>query len=270
MKKIPKALTIAGSDSGGGAGIQADLKTFASLGVHGSSVITAITAQNTIEVSAVYNVPSEIIAKQIDAVMSDIGADAVKIGMLSNEEVIKTVVKSLMKHKAKNIVLDPVMTAASGARLLENSAISTLIKEIMPIAILVTPNIMEAEVIGGFQIKNTSDMKKAARLIRRLGSKSVLIKGSHLNGKKIVDIFYDGEKFRAFAHKRINKIGHGTGCTLSSAVAAHLAKGCSLNNAVSMSIDYVYSALENGYKIGAKNYVLDHFSAKYLKYRLLP
>src|SRR3989338_10877746 len=180
-QKIPKALTIAGSDSGGGAGIQADLKTFSALGVHGSSVITAITAQNTKEVAAVHNVPLDIIEKQIDAVLSDIGADAVKIGMLSNANIIKTVAKKLKEYKIKNIVLDPVMVAASGAKLLEDSAIASLKKELIPLALIITPNIPEAEVLIDKKIKTIEGVKNAAKEILKLGCRAVLMKGGHLS-----------------------------------------------------------------------------------------
>jgi len=259
-KKIPKALTIAGSDSGGGAGIQADLKTFASLGVHGSSVITAVTAQNSKEVSAVHNVPLDIIEKQINAIFDDIGADAVKIGMLSNSEIIKTVSNLLKKYKIKNIVLDPVMVAASGAKLLEDDAIETLKKELIPIALIVTPNIPETEILVGRKIENKEDMKKAAKEILNLGCKAVLMKGGHLSldENKVIDIFYNGS-FLEIKNNKISKEGHGTGCTLSSAIAAYIAKGFDLKESVEKAVSYVHKALEKGYKVGSKNYVLDHF-----------
>lgn len=258
--KIPKALTIAGSDSGGGAGIQADLKTFFSLGVHGSSVITAITAQNTKEVTAVHNVPLDIITKQINAVLSDIGTDTVKIGMLSNSEIIKTVTMSLKKHNIKNIVLDPVMVAVSGAKLLQNDAIDSLKNDLIPIASVITPNILEAEILANFEIKTINDVKKAAQEILNLGCKSVLMKGGHLNieNNLIIDIFYDGNDFIEIKNNRINKEGHGTGCTLSSAIAANIAKNMELKEAVINAINYVHGALEKGYKVGSSNYVLDH------------
>lgn len=259
-QKIPKALTIAGSDSGGGAGIQADLKTFSALGVHGSSVITAITAQNTKEVTAVHNVPLDIIEKQIDAVLSDIGANAVKIGMLSNSEIIKTISKKLKNYNIKNIVLDPVMVAASGAKLLEDSAIVSLKKELIPLALIITPNIPEAEVLVNKKIKDINDAKNAAKEIIKLGCKTVLIKGGHLNinNNEVIDIFYDGHNFVEIKNKKINKTGHGTGCTLSSAIAAYIAKGFELKEAVKNAINYVHNALEKGFKVGEMNYVLDH------------
>ena len=258
MQKIPKALAIAGSDSGGGAGIQADIKTFSALGVHGSSVITAITAQNTKEVTAVHNVPFDIITKQIDAVLSDIGADAVKIGMLSNKEIIKTVASSLKKYNIKNIILDTVMASGSGAKLLEVSAIVALKKELIPMALIVTPNIPEAEVLVNFHIKTLEDAKKAAKEIINLGCKSVLIKGGHLNPEKdyVIDIFYDSINFAEIKNKKINKRFHGAGCVLSSAITANIAKGLELKEAVKNAIDYVHNALDKGFKVGEMNYVL--------------
>ncbi len=257
-QKIPKALTIAGSDSGGGAGIQADLKTFLALGVHGISIITAITAQNTKEVTAVHDIPADIIEKQIDAVLSDIGADAVKIGMLSNSEIIKTISKKLKKYNVKNIVLDPVMVAASGAKLLEDSAIESLKKELIPLALIITPNISEAEALANFKIKTLEDVKKAAKEILKLGCKAVLIKGGHsdIKNDKIIDIFYDGKSLIEIKNKKINKTGHGTGCTLSSAIAANIAKGMELKEAVKNAINYVHNALEQGFKVGEMNYAL--------------
>lgn len=259
-KKIFKAITIAGSDSGGGAGIQADLKTFSALGVHGSSVITAVTAQNTKEVTAVHNVPLDIIEKQIDAVLSDIGADVVKIGMLSNSDIIKTVAKKLRDYKIKNIVLDPVMVAASGAKLLEDSAIVSLKKELIPLAWIITPNIPEAEVLVNFEIRTLEDVKNAAKKILKLGCRAVLMKGGHLNidDNKIIDIFYEGHNFVEIKNRKIDKTGHGTGCTLSSAIAAYIAKGFELKDAVKNAINYVHSALEKGFKVGEMNYVLRH------------
>jgi len=264
QEKIPKALTIAGSDSGGGAGIQADLKTFAALGVYGTTAITAITAQNTKEVTAVHNVPLDIISSQIDAVILDIGADAVKIGMLSNAKIIKTVAESLKNHKIKNIVLDPVMIAASGAKLLQDDAIDSLKKELIPLALVITPNIPEAEVLVDKKIETFDDVKEAAKEILKSGCKTVLMKGGHLNIEEnvVIDIFYDGNDFVEIKNKKISKIGHGTGCTLSSAIAANIAKGYEIKKAVKIGIEYVHNALEKGYKVGAQNYVLDHFYKK--------
>lgn len=260
MQRIPKALTIAGSDSGGGAGIQADLKTFLAFGVHGSSAITSITAQNTKEVTDIHDVPADIVEKQIEAVLSDLGADAVKIGMLSNSEIIKIVAKKLKNYNIKNIVLDTVMVSGSGVKLLEDSAIDSLKKELIPIALIVTPNIPEAEALINKKIKDANDVKSAAKEIMELGCKNVLIKGGHLNfgNNEVIDIFYDGHDFIEIKHKRINKTGHGTGCTLSSAIAANIAKGMKLKEAVKSAISYVHNALEKGFKAGSMNYVLDH------------
>ncbi|MAE42611.1 bifunctional hydroxymethylpyrimidine kinase/phosphomethylpyrimidine kinase [Candidatus Woesearchaeota archaeon] len=264
MQKIPKALTIAGSDSGGGAGIQADLKTFASLGVHGSGAIVALTAQNTKTVTAVHNVPTDFISKQIDAIFDDIGADAVKIGMLSTPEIINTVAASLKKWNAKNIVLDPVIVAASGAKLLQDDAIDTLKKELIPSSSIITPNLYEAEILTNNKIKDIEDMKIVAKEILKLGCKSVLIKGGHLNldNDIVTDIFYDGTNFTEIKNKRIDKECHGTGCALSSAIAANLAKNPDLKEAVKEAISYVHKALEQGYKIGEANFVLNHFYKK--------
>lgn len=251
------ALTIAGSDSGGGAGIQADLKTFAALGVHGTSAITAITAQNSREVRAVHDVPADIIRKQIKAIMDDIPISAIKIGMLSKTGIINAVADEIANSKVP-IVLDPVMIAASGAKLLEDDAIWRLRERLIPLAGIITPNIPEAEVLCGFDIECTEDMVKACRSILKLGCGSVLLKGGHLKGDDVTDIFYDGQ-VSEFRNKRIGKEGHGTGCTLSSAIAAHLARKMSMKDAVSRSIRYVHHALASGYKAGSQNYVLDHF-----------
>jgi len=255
---ISKALTIAGSDSGGGAGIQADLKAFAAFGVHGSCVIVALTAQNTKEVTAIHPVPADFITAQLDAVMSDIGCDAAKIGMLANSKVISTVAEGLRKWHISKIVLDPVMVAASGARLLEDSAIATLKKVLIPLATVMTPNVPEAEVMVGYPIRNEAEIKKAAMDILALGCKSVLMKGGHLAGEKITDYFFakDAKEPMGIEHSRINKEGHGTGCTLSSAIAALLARGYSMEDAVKEAVSYVHHALERGYRVGERNWVL--------------
>ncbi len=261
QEKIPKALTIAGSDSGGGAGIQADLKTFTALKVFGASVITVITAQNTKEITAMHNVPIEIISKQIDAVLSDIGADAVKIGMLSNAEIIRTVSECLKKFSIQKIVMDPVMISTSGAKLLDDNAVDTLKKDLIPMALVVTPNIPEAEVLSGIKINSLSDVDTAAKKILEFGCKSVLMKGGHLNlgVNAITDVFYYGTKSFRFTNRKISKEGHGTGCTLSSAIAAFLARGFSLEESVKNAIAYVHNSLENGFKVGSQNYVLCHY-----------
>jgi hydroxymethylpyrimidine/phosphomethylpyrimidine kinase len=260
MDTIPKVITIAGSDSGGGAGIQADLKTFSALNVHGCSVITAVTAQNSKEVSAVHCIPLEIIDKQLDVIMVDIGTDAVKIGMLSNREIISAVANKLIGHNIRNIVLDPVMIASSGAKLIEDSAITALKKKLIPISLIITPNIPEAEILIGKKIESIEHMKEAARQILGFGCKTVLLKGGHLplNDMDVIDIFYDGSEFLEIKNKRINKVGHGTGCTLSSAIAANISKGKKLKQSVIDSVSYVHKTLLKGYKAGEMNYVLDH------------
>jgi len=222
MKKV---LTIAGSDSGGGAGIQADLKTFAAHGVFGMSVITSITAQNTLEVLAVQDVLPEIIARQIEAIFEDMGADAVKVGMVSQPETIRTIVAGLRKYAAPLIVVDPVMVSKSGYHLLQPMAEAVLVSELLPLATVVTPNIPEAEVIVGCTISTLADMEDAARAIHAMGAQNVLLKGGHRE-EDATDILFDGHVCRRLEAPRVpTKNTHGTGCTLSSAIAANLARG---------------------------------------------
>src|SRR5688572_17446731 len=214
---LPTALTIAGSDSGGGAGIQADLKTFAAHGVYGTSAITAITAQNTIGVTAVLAVKPNLVGAQIDAIIADIGAHAVKTGMLANTAVIDMVAKKIRQHRLINIVVDPVMVATSGDLLIEKSAVAALRNKLVPLARIVTPNIPEAEVLVGMKLRGADEIREAAMRIVEMGAKTVLIKGGHLKGPA-VDFFYDGKKFAALNAPRIrSKNTHGTGCTLSAA-----------------------------------------------------
>lgn len=260
---VAKTLTIAGSDSGGGAGIQADIKTFAAHGVHGSSAIVALTAQNTAEVRAIHDVPEGFIISQIDAVLEDIGADAVKIGMLSTSSIISTVAAALKKHKCRNIILDPVMVAASGAKLLEDSAIDALKRGLIPLADILTPNIPEAEILVGMDIATQEEVKQAAERILSLGCKAVLMKGGHLTGKeKVTDILFTDGKELIMEHPRLDGEGHGTGCTLSSAIAANLAKGLSPEDAVKKAVSYVHGALKHGYAVGSGNVVLNHLWQK--------
>ncbi|MEM8647838.1 MAG: bifunctional hydroxymethylpyrimidine kinase/phosphomethylpyrimidine kinase, partial [Pseudomonadota bacterium] len=223
----PTALTIAGSDSGGGAGIQADLKTFSALGVYGCSVITALTAQNTQTVSGVMDVPAEFITQQIDAVFSDIDVHAVKIGMLSVPETIEAVAAGLKRHGARNIVLDPVMVAKSGDALLQPYAVDAVRTILLPLADLITPNLPEAAaLLGESLVTETGDMHEAASALMALGPKAVLLKGGHLTGDESPDVFMDAEGAEVLHSARINtRHTHGTGCTLSSAIAAGLAKG---------------------------------------------
>ncbi len=253
------ALTIAGSDSGGGAGIQADLKTFSALGVYGMSVLTSITAQNTLGVQGVHDLPPDFVGLQIDSVMQDIGTDAVKTGMLSNTQIIKIVSEKVKKYKVKNLVIDPVMIAKGGDRLLKEDAVESLKQDLVPLANVVTPNFSEAEVLSGLKIGNLSDMKEAARKIFRLGAQNVLIKGGHLSSDEAIDVLYNGRTFREFRAERIiTKNTHGTGCTLSSAIAAELAKGKEVEEAVNTAKRYITLAIQNSLEIGHGHGPLNH------------
>ncbi len=249
--RIPTALTIAGSDSGGGAGIQADLKTFAVMGVHGMSAITSITAQNTYEVRAIHDIPPEIVVAQIEAVADDIGVDAAKTGMLSNKEIIRAVARAVDKYGFP-LVVDPVMIAKSGAKLLRDDAVEALIKELIPRAWVVTPNRMEAERITGLEIKSLDDAREAARIIvEEYGARSAVVKGGHISGDYSVDILYYGGKYYEFKAPRLNKnTTHGTGCSFSAAIAAGLAKGRSIPEAVSVAKEFITLAIDYGLEIG--------------------
>ncbi|MEM1583308.1 MAG: bifunctional hydroxymethylpyrimidine kinase/phosphomethylpyrimidine kinase [Nitrososphaerota archaeon] len=248
--KIPKALTIAGSDSGGGAGIQADLKTFAALGVHGMSAITAITAQNTKTVTMIHDVPVEMVREQIRVIVEDIGVDAVKTGMLHTMEIISAVADELQKIDVP-IVVDPVMVAKSGARLLREDAVNTLTRKLVPLATVITPNAREAEVLAGFEIRDIEDQKKAAKAIASIGPRAVVVKGGHMEGDKTVDVLYYRGEFEFFTGSRIvTKNTHGTGCTFASAIAAQLAKGYSILEAVRTAKEFVLDAIKYGLPIG--------------------
>ena len=260
MTRIPTAMTIAGSDSGGGAGIQADLKTFAALGVYGTSAITAITAQNTLGVTAIHEVPTEIIAAQIQAILSDIGADAVKTGMLSSQAIIETVARELQRHGVTRLVVDPVMVAKGGDRLLREDAVEALRTRLLPLATVVTPNMPEAEVLTGLTVRTPEDAREAARRIVAMGARSVVVKGGHITQDDAVDTFYDGSEFREFRAQRIDtKNTHGTGCTFASAIAAGLAKGLALAEAVAQAKNYVTEAIRANLEIGAGHGPLNHF-----------
>lgn len=253
------ALTIAGSDSGGGAGIQADLKTFSALGVYGMSVLTSVTAQNTLGVQGIHDLPPDFVGLQIDSVMQDIGADAVKIGMLSNIQIIKIVSKKIKEYKVKNLVIDPVMVAKGGDRLLKEDAVEALKQDLILLAMIVTPNLIEAEVLSGLKIQNIEDMKEAARKIHKLGAKNVLIKGGHLLSAKAIDFLYNGESFKEFKAERIDtKNTHGTGCTLSSAITAELAKGKKIEEAVDIAKKYITLAIKHSLDLGHGRGPLNH------------
>ncbi|EAX47718.1 phosphomethylpyrimidine kinase [Thermosinus carboxydivorans Nor1] len=247
---MKKALTIAGSDSSGGAGIQADLKAFAANGVFGMSVITAVTAQNTQGVFAVQDIDPAVIAKQIEAVFEDIEVDAVKIGMVSRIETIETIAAGLKKYRARNVVVDPVMVSKSGYHLLNPAAESKLTALLLPLATVVTPNIPEAEVITGMKITSLQDMEEAAKMIHCFGPQNVLLKGGHRTDDA-TDILFDGNTFRYFSSPRIATTNtHGTGCTLSAAIAANLARGYAVYDAVALAKEYITTAIAHALAIG--------------------
>lgn len=259
-------LTIAGSDSSGGAGIQADLKTFAAHGVFGMSVITAVTAQNTCGVTLVQDMTPEMITAQIDAVFSDVRVDGVKIGMVSRSESIHAIAEGLKKWQPPVVVLDPVMISKSGYPLLQPEACAALIRELLPLATLLTPNLPEAEAICGFPIKTENEMEKAAANITALGAKAVLVKGGHLEGSSADDFLFDGARGLWLPGIRIQTgHTHGTGCTLSSALAANLAKGLSLEKAVRAGKRYVTTAIEHGIALGKGHGPTHHFVDLYKK-----
>ncbi|MGD8371886.1 MAG: bifunctional hydroxymethylpyrimidine kinase/phosphomethylpyrimidine kinase [Syntrophobacterales bacterium] len=247
MKRI---LTIAGSDSGGGAGIQADLKTITLLGGFGMSALTALTAQNTVAVEAIHEIPLNFIEAQIDAVFSDIGVDAVKTGMLSNVGVVQLVADKLAQHKPPIVVVDPVMVAKSGDPLLADDARETLAGSLLPLATLVTPNLPEASALIGWKVGGEEDMRRAAEEIYRLGPKYVLVKGGHLEGEP-VDLLFDGEHFHEFRSERVNtKNVHGTGCTYASAIATYLAQELDVVAAVAAAKRFITGAIRHGLSLG--------------------
>jgi hydroxymethylpyrimidine/phosphomethylpyrimidine kinase len=255
----PRALTIAGSDSGGGAGIQADLKTFTALNVYGMSAITAVTAQNTVTVSQVHVLPPEMVAAQIDAVAEDIGVDAVKTGMLANAEIVEAAAAAIARHSFANVVVDPVMIAKSGDALLEQDAIDAVRRKLLPLAALVTPNLPEAEALTRVRITDERSLQDAAQQLRGLGAQYVLIKGGHAAGDDVRDVLFGAEGSQPFVSKRIDtKNTHGTGCTLSAAIAAHLARGESMDDSVSKGIEFVQGAIRHGYALGSGHGPLNH------------
>ena len=256
---IPKAMTIAGSDSGGGAGIQADLKTFGALGVYGTSVLTAVTAQNTVGVTAIHEVPTDTVVAQIESVLTDIGADAVKTGMLASSAIIEAVAATLERHRITVLVVDPVMVAKSGDALLRADAVEALRTRLVPLAAVVTPNIPEAEKLTGMKISNGTDVRRAAERIIAMGARGVVVKGGHRSGPA-TDLFYDGIRFQEFTAPRIDtKNTHGTGCTFASAVAAGLARGMDVIDAVALAKEYVTEAIRRAFPIGQGHGPLNHF-----------
>ncbi|MEH0021626.1 MAG: bifunctional hydroxymethylpyrimidine kinase/phosphomethylpyrimidine kinase [Desulfobacter sp.] len=264
MTSYFRALTIAGSDSGGGAGIQADLKTFSALGCFGMSAITALTAQNTRVVTGIFPAPPEFIGSQIDAVMEDIGTDAVKIGMLHSPEVIDIVADSLQHWQCPNVVVDPVMISKSGDKLLLDDAVAALKERLLPLATVITPNLPEASVLLGREVETAEDMAGAAKDLADLGAANVLVKGGHLTGRQSHDLLYEktGDIFTELPGTRVDTPNsHGTGCTLSSAIAAGLAKGLALVPAVEQAKAYITGALSAGaaYTTGKGHGPVHHF-----------
>ncbi len=264
--KYNRVLTIAGSDSGGGAGIQADIKAISACGCFATSAITAVTVQNTLGVSGVHPIPIEIIEGQIEAVLSDIGSDAIKIGMLHSAEVVHAVCRQIDKFGIKNIVLDPVMVSTSGHKLIEDSAIESLTSELIPRARVITPNIPEAEILLGCKIESQSQMHEMARRLSFGGKVSVLLKAGHLTDSSVVDVLYNAEDdtITELVSERLSTVNtHGTGCTLSSALAAQLAKGLELTEAARQAKNYINSALISGakYEIGHGHGPVNHHFA---------
>ncbi|RLF14391.1 MAG: bifunctional hydroxymethylpyrimidine kinase/phosphomethylpyrimidine kinase [Thermoprotei archaeon] len=250
-ERIPTALTIAGSDSGGCAGIVADIKTFAALGVHGMVAITAITAQNTYSIEAILDVPADIVVKQIEVVVEDMGVDAAKTGMLSNAEIVHAVAKVIEQYNIP-LVVDPVIESKSGVKLLKPNGIKTLKKELLPIATLVTPNKMEAELLTGIKIRDLNDARKAAKyIVEELGAKAALVKGGHIAGDYAIDVLYCNGNFREYRALRLKEgYTHGAGCSFSAAITAELAKGKALDDAIKVAKEFITKAIAYGYEIG--------------------
>ncbi|MFN8534810.1 MAG: bifunctional hydroxymethylpyrimidine kinase/phosphomethylpyrimidine kinase [Dehalococcoidia bacterium] len=257
---VPRALTIAGSDSGGGAGIQADLKTYAALEVYGASVITAITAQNTVGVFGILELPLDLIGQQIDAVVTDIGFDAYKTGMLSSPAIIDLVASKIAEHRMLPLVVDPVMVAKSGDHLLRPDAVDALRTRLIPLATVVTPNVPEAETLTGLTLDDEASRREAARAIVALGARAAVIKGGHLTGSAD-DLYYDGIQFVVLPAERVETANtHGTGCTFASAIAAGLAKGLSSLDAVRQAKAYIGDAIAAAYPLGHGHGPVHHFA----------
>jgi len=247
-QRYVRVLTIAGSDSGGGAGIQADLKTFAALGCYGMTAITALTAQNTVGVQAIHAVPPEFLRSQLQSVLDDIGVDAVKIGMLHTPEVVRTVAWAIGHYGLQRVVLDPVMVATSGDRLIADETVEVLVRELFPLATVVTPNLDEAALLIGRPIQGADALEDAGRSLLAMGARAALVKGGHLAGDEVVDLLVQPEQpsLRLASQRIASRNVHGTGCTLSSAIAAHLAQGLPLDAAVQRARDYILQAIAEG------------------------
>jgi len=259
--KLPAALTIAGSDPSGGAGIQADIKTFTALGVYGQSVITSLTAQNIYEVRAIQDIPPDFVGKQFDSLYDDLGFNAVKIGMLSNRSIIQEVINKINEYKIKKIVLDPVIVSSSGTSLLKDNAVELLKNELIPKSYILTPNILEAAALTGIIINNLSSMKQSAIKLKELGCRYVIIKGGHgYDPDYSTDLLYDGKEFKQFKAKRIHTVNtHGTGCTFSAAICANLARSIGTSEAVKASKKYITKALSSSLGIKKKERRLIHY-----------
>lgn len=257
-ERIPRVLTIAGSDSSSGAGLQADLKTFSAHGVYGTTVVTAVTAQNTLGVQQAYHLPPELVAAQLDSVLSDVGTDAVKTGMLANCEIVEIVSAKLAQYKICNLVVDPVLVSTSGHLLLTKDAVEVIKERLFPLALLVTPNMDEAEALTGMSIKTVADMEKAARVLWEKGVRFVLVKGGHLPDEPM-DILFDGTQIHRFSGVRVPVQGHGTGCTLSAAIAAQLALGRTVTEAVRQAKEYVTDCLMGAMNLGNGFPLLRHW-----------
>jgi hydroxymethylpyrimidine/phosphomethylpyrimidine kinase len=255
---VAKALTIAGSDSGGGAGIQADLKTFMALGVYGTSVITAVTAQNTLGVQGVVELPPEFVARQFDSVLPDIGTHAAKTGMLSSIPLVQTVSRKIYEYKLEKLVVDPVMVAKGGHPLLREEARRALAEALLPLALIVTPNLHEAGLLARMEVRTRADMEEAARRIKSLGPRYVVVKGGHLE-TEASDVLFDGHEFRSYEAQKLDTVcTHGAGCTFSAAVTAALAKGQEVQSAVATAKAFVTKAMAAGVLIGAGHAPLNH------------
>lgn len=266
MAVIPAALTIAGSDSGGGAGIQADLKTFAALGVYGTSAITAITAQNTLGIAAWEAVTADLVIAQMEAVAGDIELHATKTGMLANAAIVEAVAAAIEELQLPNVVVDPLMLAKGGDPLLDEDAVRAMRVELLPRARVVTPNIPEAEILIGRPIRSLAEVRDAARRIRDLGSTAVVVKGGHAPGSVVIDVFFDGDRTIELRTPRIQtRNTHGTGCTFASALAAYLARGCAAAEAAERAQAYVAGAIRHAISIGHGHGPLGHFWGGILK-----
>ncbi|MGM7685138.1 bifunctional hydroxymethylpyrimidine kinase/phosphomethylpyrimidine kinase [Cytobacillus sp. Hm23] len=258
---VYKALTIAGSDSGGGAGIQADLKTFQELDVFGMSAITAVTAQNTLGVQGVFPLTVEAAIQQIDSIATDLAPDAIKTGMLFSSELIKAVANKISEYRWQHIIVDPVMVAKGGATLLQEEAVTTLKKYLIPLAYVITPNIPEAEIIADIKINNLDDRQNAAKMIHELGAQNVIIKGGHDVDDIVVDLLYDGDEFYEFHNKRIEtRHTHGTGCTFAAAITAEIAKGKAIYEAIETAEAFIQAAIKHELGIGSGHGPTNHWA----------